>query len=76
MTYSSSNEDDQQKPAIEKFLADLTLEEKQIFLLRYASGFEFQEISDITGIGISAAKMRCKRIVEKLHAIHQLSSNN
>lgn len=49
-------------------LRRLSDDERQILLLRLQIGLEFQEIADALGIGLSAAKMRYARSLEKIKA--------
>lgn len=57
-----------QKVEAQDLLLRLSEDERQIVLLRLQIGLEFQEIADALGIGLSAAKMRYARSVEKLKA--------
>jgi RNA polymerase sigma-70 factor, ECF subfamily len=40
-----------------------------VFLLRYVEELGYEEISEITGVGISALKMRAKRGCERLREL-------
>ncbi|GAB4239704.1 MAG: RNA polymerase sigma factor SigX [Candidatus Methylacidiphilales bacterium] len=58
-----------QKVEAQDLLLRLSDDERQILLLRLQIGLEFQEIADALGIGLSAAKMRYTRSVEKLKGL-------
>lgn len=55
----------------ERLLASLTPEDRLIVLLRLRIGLEFTEIAEILGLGLSAAKMRYARALDKLRALAQ-----
>jgi RNA polymerase sigma-70 factor, ECF subfamily len=54
-------------------LAQLPGEQREAVVLRYADDLDYDEISSITGAGISALKMRVKRGCERLRAILEAS---
>jgi RNA polymerase sigma-70 factor (ECF subfamily) len=54
-------------------LAQLPGEQREAVVLRYADELGYDEISSITGAGISALKMRVKRGCERLRAILEAS---
>jgi RNA polymerase sigma-70 factor (ECF subfamily) len=54
-------------------LAQLPAEQREAVVLRYADELGYDEISSITGAGISALKMRVKRGCERLRAILEAS---
>jgi RNA polymerase sigma-70 factor (ECF subfamily) len=54
-------------------LAQLPAELREAVVLRYADDLGYEEISTITGAGISALKMRVKRGCERLRAILEAS---
>jgi RNA polymerase sigma-70 factor (ECF subfamily) len=56
-----------------KALAQLPTEQREAVVLRYADELDYDEISAITGAGISALKMRVKRGCERLRAILEAS---
>lgn len=45
---------------------ELSFVDRNIILLRYRTGLEFQEIADICDMKLSAVKMRHKRVIEYL----------
>ncbi len=47
-------------------IAALSAPLREAFLLKHVEGLEYQEISDMTGIGVSALKMRVARACEQL----------
>lgn len=49
---------------IQEALDKLKPKEKEIIIYKFVSGMTLQEISDVTGIGVSAAKMRYYRAME------------
>ena len=54
-------------------LAQLPGDQREAVVLRYADELDYDEISSITGAGISALKMRVKRGCERLRAILEAS---
>jgi|SRR5215208_1286445 len=51
---------------IEKALSRLPTEQREAFLLKYVEEMSYEEIAEITGVGVSALKMRVKRACEGL----------
>ena len=47
-------------------LGALPVEQREVFLLRYVEDLSYDDISVITGVGVSALKMRVKRGLEQL----------
>lgn len=66
-----------QHPAAESELRDeiqyaldrLESSQREAFLLRHVEGLGYEEISEITGVGTSALKMRVKRATERLRLL-------
>jgi RNA polymerase sigma-70 factor (ECF subfamily) len=54
---------------IEAALQRLSAEHREAFLLRYVEDLGYEEMSELTGAGISALKMRVKRACESLRAL-------
>lgn len=52
-------------------LGQLGAEQREAFLLHYVEGLSYEEMSAVTGSGISALKMRVKRSCERLREILQ-----
>lgn len=53
---------------MERLLRQLPPEDRMVVLLRLLVGLEFAEIAKATGLGLSAAKMRYSRALDKLRA--------
>jgi RNA polymerase sigma-70 factor (ECF subfamily) len=51
---------------VEEALSKLPVDQREAFLLKYVEEKSYEEISEITGVGISALKMRVKRACEGL----------
>ncbi len=51
---------------VERLLRQLPPEDRMVVLLRLLVGLEFAEIANTTGLGLSAAKMRYARALDKL----------
>ena len=51
---------------IEWAAASLPAEQREAFLLRHVEGLSYEEMSQATGAGVSALKMRVKRAAERL----------
>lgn len=54
---------------IEYALSDLPPEQREAFLLKYVEELSYEEMSELTGVGISALKMRVKRSCERLREL-------
>jgi RNA polymerase sigma-70 factor (ECF subfamily) len=54
---------------IQYALNRLDASQREAFLLRHVEGLGYEEISAITGVGISALKMRVKRATERLRGL-------
>ena len=54
---------------VERGLALLAREQREAFLLKYVEELSYEEMSALTGAGISALKMRVKRACERLREI-------
>ena len=62
----TSNEYENISKALNALLVNLSFADRNIMLLRYRTGLEFQEIADICEMKLSAVKMRHKRVIEFL----------
>lgn len=51
---------------IEQALAKLPVEQREAFLLKYVEEMSYEEIAEVTGVGVSALKMRVKRACDAL----------
>ena len=49
---------------VHRALATLPQAQRETFLLHYVEGFGYDEIAEITGVGVSACKMRAKRAMD------------
>ena len=56
---------------VSRALAQLGPDQREAFLLHYVEGLSYEEMSAVTGSGISALKMRVKRSCERLREILQ-----
>jgi RNA polymerase sigma-70 factor, ECF subfamily len=54
---------------IQRALAHLPGDQREAFLLKHVEDLSYEEMEDITGVGISALKMRVKRACERLRDI-------
>jgi RNA polymerase sigma-70 factor (ECF subfamily) len=54
---------------IEAALQRLPPDQREAFLLRYVEDVGYEEMSELTGAGVSALKMRVKRACESLRAL-------
>ncbi len=50
-------------------LEKLPAEQKEAFLLRHVEGLDYDQMSQVTGAGVSALKMRVKRASDRLQAM-------
>ncbi|MDH5235315.1 MAG: RNA polymerase subunit sigma-24, partial [Gemmatimonadota bacterium] len=53
---------------VHKVLATLPVEQKEAFLLRHVEDMAYEDISAVTGVGLSALRMRVKRACDALRA--------
>lgn len=51
---------------VESALAKLPVEQREAFLLKYVEDMSYDEIAEVTGVGVSALKMRVKRACDEL----------
>ncbi|WP_423836694.1 RNA polymerase sigma factor SigX [Stutzerimonas stutzeri] len=56
----------EQRPELDKWLVHVNQIDREILVLRFVAELEFQEISGIMHMGLSATKMRYKRALDKL----------
>ncbi len=54
---------------IERALNDLQPEQREAFLLKYVEGLGYDEMAELTGVGVSALKMRVMRACDRLRAL-------
>lgn len=54
---------------IGRALAQLDVDQREAFLLKHVEDLSYEEMAEITGVGVSALKMRVKRACERLRAM-------
>lgn len=54
---------------IETAVAKLDPLQREVFLMKYVEGLSYEEIALITGVGVSALKMRVKRTADRLREL-------
>lgn len=54
---------------IERALASLDSGQREAFVLKHVQQLSYEEVSEITGVGVSALKMRVKRACERLREL-------
>ena len=54
---------------LDRALARLPAEQREAFLLKHVEQLEYDEMAAVTGVGVSALKMRVKRACERLQAL-------
>jgi len=54
------------RDAIDRALARLDHSQREAFLLHHVQGLSYQEMSSMTGVGVSALKMRVKRACDSM----------
>ena len=54
---------------IDRALQQLRLEQREAFLLKYVDDMGYDEMSQLTGVGVSALKMRVMRACERLREL-------
>jgi len=57
--------------AVHHALAALEPEQREAFLLKYVDELSYEEMESLTGIGLSALKMRVKRAADRLRVLLQ-----
>jgi RNA polymerase sigma-70 factor (ECF subfamily) len=56
---------------IDRALADLRPEQREAFLLKNVEGLGYEEMAELTGVGVSALKMRVMRACDRLRVTLQ-----
>ncbi|MBL8961426.1 MAG: RNA polymerase sigma factor [Gemmatimonadetes bacterium] len=56
---------------IDRALARLDVEQREAFLLKHVEDLGYEEMSELTGVGVSALKMRVKRACERMRVLLQ-----
>ncbi len=54
---------------VHRALATLPAPQRETFLLHHVEGFSYEEIAEITGVGVSACKMRAKRAMDTVREL-------
>jgi len=54
------------RDAIARAMASLDADQKEAFLLKHVEQLSYEEMAAVTGVGVSALKMRVKRACERL----------
>lgn len=54
---------------VHRALNRLPAMQRETFLLHYVEGFSYEEIAEITGVGVSACKMRAKRAMDAVREL-------
>jgi RNA polymerase sigma-70 factor (ECF subfamily) len=61
---------------VEYALAQLDVDQREAFLMKHVEDLSYEEMADITGVGVSALKMRvkraCARLRELLEEVHDV----
>src|SRR3712207_9313610 len=70
---STAHTEDQEawREEIRYALGQLPAPQREAFLLHHVEGFSYEEMADLTGLGVSALKMRVKRAVEDRKSVVQ-----
>jgi RNA polymerase sigma-70 factor (ECF subfamily) len=64
-------EQDAWREEIRHALTQLPTDQREAFLLKYVEELSYEEIAALTGVGVSALKMRVKRACERLRTLLQ-----
>jgi RNA polymerase sigma-70 factor (ECF subfamily) len=64
-----SAEADEERRAIERAVATLTPEQREVFVLRHVEGWSYEAIAQQTGVSVAALKMRMHRGYEQLRVL-------
>lgn len=54
---------------IEAAIGKLDPSQREVFLMKYVEDMSYDEIAEVTGVGVSALKMRVKRTADRLREI-------
>lgn len=65
----STDDDGELRDAIERALARLETAQREAFVLKHVEMLSYEEMSAITGAGVSALKMRVRRACERLQVL-------
>ena len=68
-------EDEAARERLRDLLAGLPAAQREALLLKYTEDMTFDEMAAVTGVGVSALKMRVRRALERLRALIQEQRN-
>lgn len=54
------------RTVVEQALATLPVDQREAFVMKHVEELEYEEMAELTGVGVSALKMRVKRAIERL----------
>lgn len=54
---------------IERALAELDADKREAFVMKYVEDLSYEEMATVTGVGVSALKMRVRRACERLREL-------
>lgn len=54
---------------IERALAELDVDKREAFVMKYVEDLSYEEMATVTGVGVSALKMRVRRACERLREL-------
>jgi len=66
---TSGHEDPGYDLAIDRALASLDPDQREAFLLKYVDQMSYEAMATLTGVGVSALKMRVKRAADRLRGL-------
>ena len=58
-----------EKSEIELAITKLEIGQREVFLMKYVEDMSYDEIAEVTGVGVSALKMRVKRTADRLREL-------
>lgn len=58
-----------EREEIERALDELPIEQREAFVLKHVEQMSYDEMAEVTGVGVSALKMRVKRACERLREL-------
>jgi len=61
--------------SVQEAINKLKEKEKEVLVMKFISGLTIQEMADVLGVGLSAAKMRLYRAMESFKEVYQTSSS-
>ncbi|MGI8620163.1 MAG: RNA polymerase sigma factor [Gemmatimonadaceae bacterium] len=66
---SGGTPEDGSRPEIEVAVGKLDPLQREVFLMKYVEEMSYEEIAQVTGVGVSALKMRVKRTADRLREL-------